>query len=139
VRAVVDTNVLVSALMKSATPPAAVVAAWHGEAFDLVSSPPLLAELLEVLERRHVRKYIVDLEFERQLVARIRQDAIVVEPTESLALSDDPDDDRILEAAVAGGADYIVTGDDDLLRLREVRGTRICTPAQFLIELAARE
>jgi predicted nucleic acid-binding protein len=60
-------------------------------------------------------------------------------PTESVKVSDDPDDDRVLEAAVAGEADYIVTGDDDLLRPGEFRGTRIVTPALFLAILDSDE
>jgi putative PIN family toxin of toxin-antitoxin system len=55
-----------------------------------------------------------------------------VSPQESLAVADDPDDDRILECAVAAGSDIIITRDNDLLRLREYRGIKIMTPDQFL-------
>ena len=55
-----------------------------------------------------------------------------VEPTETIAVCDDRDDDRVLECAVAAGSDYIVTNDGDLLRLGEYRGIGILTPDQFL-------
>ena len=53
-------------------------------------------------------------------------------PTREITVSRDPDDNRILEAAVAGAADYIVTGDQDLLVLGEFEGIAIVTPTRFL-------
>ncbi len=62
---------------------------------------------------------------------------MVVVPTTSIAVSRDPDDNRVLEAAVAGQVDYIVTGDRDLLALRSHAGIRMLTPAQFVEFLPA--
>lgn len=71
---------------------------------------------------------LIDLE-----VARFRYLAIVVEPQDVPAIiAHDLDDDHVLAAAVAGGADYIVTGDPDLLDLQLYRGITILTPAAFL-------
>ena len=134
-RVVIDTNVLVSSLINAGTPPAGVIQAWNNEVFELVTSRAQIDELTSVLGRARLQRFLRDAPFTRELIARIERHANVVQPTETLDLCDDPDDNRVLEAAVAGEADYIVMGDDDLLRLREVRGTRICTPAQFLAEL----
>jgi len=56
----------------------------------------------------------------------------LVEPTHRIDASRDPDDNRVLEAAIAGEADYIVTGDRDLLELGSYEGIRIVTPAEFV-------
>ena len=134
-----DTNVLVSALIAEGPPARVLGLCWTGEV-EFVISEATLAELEDVLGRSRLeprlRRRRADV---GEFIRRFEKLAKMVEPTETLALSDDPDDNRVLEAAVAGEADYLVTGDDDLVRLREVRGTRICTPAQFLIELAGRD
>lgn len=64
--------------------------------------------------------------------ADVRAVAIIVEPAHRLDVSRDADDNRVLEAAVAGSADYIVTGDRDLLELGSHAGIRIVTPADFV-------
>jgi uncharacterized protein len=60
--------------------------------------------------------------------------ARVVTPTERAVVESDPDDDRILECAVAAGADTVVSGDTDLLRMGSFRGIRIVRVAAFLAE-----
>jgi len=88
---------------------------------DLVTSPSLLAELARTLHRvlgmddQRVREVI-------DLLIRISD---IVEPVDTLRVCRDPADDRVLECAVAGCADLIVTGDEDLLCLREYGGIRI--------------
>ena len=62
--------------------------------------------------------------------------SILVEPGESIdAIAEDPSDNRFLEAAVAGNCEYIVTGDQHLLRLGEYRGIQIMPPATFVAVL----
>ena len=68
-----------------------------------------------------------------KIEAFIRGFAHMVYPTQTLeAVKDDPDDNRIVECALASGSDCIVTGDKDLLRLGQYQGIRIMGPAQFL-------
>ena len=97
--------------------------------YTLLISPLILGELADVLR--------LDLEWtEPEIVARLKlivRVAKIVEPRIALqAIADDPDDDRILECAVEGKADLIVSGDRHLTRLRTFRGIGIVRPADFL-------
>lgn len=136
-RVVVDTNVAVSGLINPSGTPGAVVGAWKRRIYDWVLTPETLAELEDVLRRPKVARYMPkgSTRTERFL-QRLSQTAVVV--TRSAVLSiipSDPAGDRFVEAAVAAGADFIVTGDRHLLELREFEGTRIVTPVEFLAEL----
>jgi putative PIN family toxin of toxin-antitoxin system len=95
----------------------------------LVTSPALLDELDEKLRL----KFKVSAEDADVIRARIQINALVVEPGIVLNIvSDDPDDNRVLEAAVAGKADYVVSGDRHLLKVGSVEGIPILTTRQFM-------
>ena len=132
-RVVIDTNVVVSGLMKTDSTPAAVVQAARREAFEWIASDDLLAEMQRVLARPSVQRQTglsdADAAHFQQQVTEL---ATRVEPTQRIDISRDPDDNRVLEAAFAGEADYIVTGDRDLLELGSYEGIRIVTPADFI-------
>jgi putative PIN family toxin of toxin-antitoxin system len=132
-RAVVDTNVLVSAVLNRGNP-YRIYLAWLRRRFELVMSPPLLDELESVLGRRRVRRRIQwSSDRFNRFFRVLRRRAVWVEPQNVIdLLTSDPDDNRVLEAAVEGGADYIVTGDRGLLELRVHKETRIVTPRDFL-------
>ncbi len=132
-RAVVDTNVVVSALHHPAGTPSAAVKAGLRGAFVWITSTELLTELTRVLARPRVRALLPhDDEVLARFAGDIRELAIIVEPAHRLDVSCDADDNRVLEAAVAGNADYIVTGDRDLLELGSRESIRIVTPAAFV-------
>ena len=119
VRAVVDTNVWVSALLNPSGPPAAVRHALQQQRFVLVSSEPLLAELAEVLARpRFAQVYRVTRAEVIELVALVRERGDLVSVTGSVRICRDPDDDAVVETALNGRADALVTRDDDLSRGR---------------------
>jgi putative PIN family toxin of toxin-antitoxin system len=129
IRVVFDTNILVSALNFGGPPGALLLAASAG-AFPLFSSNVLQAELLGVLEMRF------DWERERLtgLQQRLARLWTLVEPSEIVTDCTDPDDNRVLECAVASHATHIVTGDRELLALDPFRAVRIVQAARFLAE-----
>jgi putative PIN family toxin of toxin-antitoxin system len=128
VRVVADTNVLVSALIFPGGAPEAVYRAALDGRVELVTSRPLLAELGRVLGE----KFGWAPERAAEAVEQLVRVATVVEPREQVAEVDaDPADNRVLEAAAAGDAEAIVSGDRHLLALAVWRGIRIVAPAAF--------
>lgn len=132
-RYVFDTNVIVSALLFNASKPglAFVQAVDSG---TILASAELLTELNDVLSRPKFGEYIERAERERFLGAFVRE-VRFVEIRETVRACRDPKDDQVLELAVNGRADCIITGDTDLLALSPFRGIEIITPADLLLRL----
>ena len=130
-RAVVDTNVLVSGLLWRGAPHALIELARAG-AFVLVSSPQLLSELDSVMHRRKFRTILARSRTNpRRMLREIRRLAEMVNALPlTIPVSRDPDDDRVLATAIAGQVDLIVSGDDDLLSLGTYKGIGIVAPAE---------
>ena len=132
-RAVLDTNLFVSGLISPKGPPAAILRALKAKQFVLVSSPPINEEIIEVLNRPYIRdRYglgdrIFDVAF---ILWELAEVMISLPPVK---VCSDPDDDRFLATAVAGRADYLVTGDvADLLLLEKYRDVSIISPREFI-------
>jgi hypothetical protein len=140
-KAVVDTNVIVSAGLRSGTPPGAVVRAWIDARFEAITSEPLLRELETVVKGPRLAMRLAWSQSDTvSFIAGLRRRATIVAPTVSLrVVTEDPPDNRVLEAALTGQADYIVTGDQHLLELGEFEGVQIVTPARFVAVLAEHE
>ena len=136
-RVVLDTNVVVSAFLSPTGTPAQILARWENQEFDLIISEPLLREYQRALnyERVATRHRMTPGEVE-EVIEGFRQFALLVEPTTALDLPEDPDDAKVLECAAQGSAEYVVSGDAHLLRLREHLGIAILPPAAFLSVLA---
>jgi putative PIN family toxin of toxin-antitoxin system len=136
-RVVLDANVIVSAAFRHDTDPDTLIRIWLRGDFDLVTSEPLLSELNDVLRRPHIRPRL-NWSTERitDFLGEVARQAVVVEPHFILTVVRDDNDNRVLEAAVEGEADYIVSNDDDLLVLGEYEGIQIVTPARFVAILA---
>jgi putative PIN family toxin of toxin-antitoxin system len=130
-RVVLDSNVIVSGLGWSGPPAKVIDAALEGR-FALLTSEPLIAELRRVLAYPKLAKVIDDAE---RLVDLVEESGEVVQTSSVLAVVDDESDNRVLEAAVDGAADYIVSGDDDLLGLGAFQGISIVTPGEFAAEV----
>lgn len=129
-RAVLDTNVLISSVISTGTPHNVVVAGFQGE-YQIVVSVATLTEFRETLFKYPDRFHMDEEEIQRE-VETIRYFAEFVIPEEDIAVvDDDPDDDKFLEVAVAGNVDYLVSGDRHLLDLNSSRGIDIVTPREF--------
>jgi len=136
IRAVVDTNILVRAVIKPLGTVGPVLRRLRDGAYVLIYSEPLLTELVDVLNRPRIKdKYRLAPEDIETIVALIllRGEAIV--PRRRITICRDPKDNMFLEAAADGMADAIVSGDDDLLELNDFEGIPIVTPAEFLAKL----
>lgn len=131
-RAVLDTNVIVSGLGWSGAPARVLDAALDGR-ITLISSPQLLAELRRVLR---YPKLAGKIDNSDALADLIEASSIVVIPGRVLAVVNDESDNRVLETAVEGNVDHIVSGDPDLLSLTSFEGVPIEAPHEFLAHLS---
>jgi putative PIN family toxin of toxin-antitoxin system len=131
-RLVVDTNVLVSALLSGSSLPGHLLALWREGRFDLVTGLSQLDEVARVLRYPRIRVHLA-AGVAGRLMNDLRNKSLVVSRAVRVDLSPDPDDNEILGIAVAGRADVLVTGDRrDLLSLRRVEATRILAVREFL-------
>jgi len=133
-RAVLDPNVLVSALISPAGASARLLLEFRAGAFELVSSPQLLAELDEVLRREKFRRYATEAEVEAY-VDLLRRESIVVDDPDPTPerLGEDPDDEYLITLARAARVEALVSVDPHLIRLR--RQIPALTPREFLESL----
>lgn len=125
-RLVLDTVIVVRSLIKSHSL-AAQILFDHWAAYDWIVSPEIVSEYQEVTVRPAItRKYVrlPNRDYDAFL-ARLRT-AVIVNPESTPAVCRDPGDDKFLAAALAGGADYIVSEDLDLLSMGEYEGISIC-------------
>ncbi len=136
IRAVLDTNVLVSGIGWTGPPQRVLDAALRGE-FVLLLSPALLEEAERVLSYSHLK----DLPRARvqEALALLPLVAEMVEPEERITvITDDPSDNRVLECALAGEATHIVSGDLHLLALKSFRKILVVDASTFLKKIATR-
>ena len=132
-RAVVDTNILIRALIKPQGTVGPVLTRLRDGDYTLLYAEPLLDELVAKLALPRIRdKYHLTDEDVETVLALILLRGEPVVPQRRITACRDPKDNIVLEVAVAGEADYIVTGDDDLLVLHPFEGVPIVGPAEFL-------
>ncbi len=137
-RAVLDTNVVVSGLLIAHGRPAAILASWRERRFQLITSEPLLRELASVLSRPSLNRRIGRSDEDvATFLADFARAAVVVEPGERLAVVPDEADNRVIEAAITGAADYVVSGDQGLLALNAYRQIPIVRASRFAAILEA--
>jgi len=138
VRAVIDTNVLLSGLLWHGAPHVLLEHVRAGT-LGLVSSPALLAELELVIGRVKFDVILTSANTSREnAVAEAWQLAEVIEPPPlAVPVCRDPDDDAVLALALAAQVDLIVSGDDDLLALMHFQNIPIATPAQAIRRIKA--
>ncbi len=137
IRAVLDTNILISALItKKQSAPLQLYKAFTAQQFLLITSPSILTEVEDVINREKIVKYHKLSPKQREAIIEqlltlcyvtlesVKPDKVIIER--------DPKDDKFLHAALEADADYIVSGDNDLLDLKEYEGIKILSPNDFL-------
>jgi len=129
-KAVLDTNVLISGVIATGVPHEVLVAGFEGE-YQLVVSVETVHEFRDTLGEYPERFGMDDDEIQAE-VETVRYFAEFVDPDEDVTVVEpDPDDDKFLEAALAGGVECVVSGDQHLLDLGTFRGIDIVDPRTF--------
>ncbi len=125
-----DTNVLISAFFWSNSVPTSALKKATDRG-TLIFSSATLTELINVINRAKFEKYIKTVPT-KTFIFNLLECSEIVEISNPIQACRDPRDDIFLEAAVNGNADFIVTGDEDLLVMHPFQGITICTPTEFL-------
>ena len=131
-RIVCDTNVLVSGVVFGGACRSIITLVSEGQVCGFTSAA-LLSELEDVLARPKFGLTPQQLAAMMELVRQTFLSVTPMEPTHAVA--EDPDDDAVLDAAIAANADVVVSGDDHLRALGTFRGIRIVSPADFMKQL----
>ncbi len=135
-RVVLDTNIIVSALIAPAGQPAAIISAWLDGKFTLMTCATQLDELRGTLQKPRVAKLLKPHQAGR-LVNQVKKLAEDIAPLPRVERSPDPTDDFLLALSEGGEANYLVTGDKSgLLALDRHKATRIVSAREFAALLA---
>lgn len=128
---VLDTNILISATIRRGNQFNLLMLGKLGQ-IKIITSPQILSEVEEVLKRA---KFEFSAEHIAKALSEIKSITYLVYPNEKVnVVKEDPDDDAIIECALAGKADYIISGDGDLLNLKEYKGIKIRNYQDFIQE-----
>ena len=129
---VLDTNVVVSAAVSSDGNPAKIFEMLIAEKIKNYTSEEIINEIKDVMQREKIRKllnlqerdFIINnfKEFSEKIIPKIKYEDVL----------EDKKDNKFLECAVSGKVDYIVSGDEHLLKLKEFKGIKIISPADFI-------
>lgn len=130
IRAVLDTNVIISALLFSG-PPSQLVPAWQSSRFRLVVSAPILEEYIRVLgyPKFDLTPAEIRIVIEEELLPFIESVKVVRATVPELR---DPDDAKFITCAATAGVRWLVSGDDDLLSLHQIQSVEVVSVTAFL-------
>ena len=128
-RVVLDTNVFVSGIFFTG-PPHQILEAWRDGKVQLLVSAPILDEYHRI--GVELASHFQNIDLKPFLDLSSIHAEIVLAPSLPPIIRDDPSDDKFLEAAVAGKASYIISGDNHLVKLSEYQGIRILKPRDFV-------
>ncbi len=127
-RVVLDTNVFISGIHWTGSSEK-ILRTWMNNEFELVSSLPIIEELVRILMSFKVPLESEDISWWETLIL---EKSILVIPTKKVSIVSDPDDNKFVEAALEGKAEYIVSQDKHLLVLKEYQAIKILHPNDFL-------
>ena len=135
-KAVLDTNVLISGVISTGVPDDVLLKGFEAE-YHIVVTVETLTEFRRTL-LKYPERFHMDEQEVQQEVETVRYFAEFVDPEEEIhAVDEDPDDDKFIEAAVAGNVDYLVSGDSHLLNLDSYGTVDIVSPRAFYEHLSA--
>ena len=123
---VLDTNVFISGIFWKGTP-RKIVELWACRKIQTVITKSIFEEYIDVIKRFDEGRTIT-----RRWKAFVVENSQIIEEKMQIKICRNPDDDKFLSCALLGEADYLVSGDDDLLSLKTIGTTKIVNPAQFL-------
>lgn len=128
----VDTNVLISSTFWNGNSNN-IIELVENNKIELILSEEIIEEFIKVLNYKEIQGKIKDKNLEmKRSVEKIVSISKIVIPKLKINISEDPDDNKILECAVEGEADYVISQDNHLLKLKEYNGIKILTPKEFL-------
>ena len=132
-RAVLDTNVIISGIFFGGVP-RAILEAWEAESFELILTPEIFNEYLNTCEELATSR--PGLRFREILLRLVGRGTLVPDIRSAEDITRDPDDDKFMLAAWESGGD-VVSGDGDLLDVSGWNGVRVYTPREFLDRLGS--
>ena len=126
---VLDTNIFISGIFWKGDP-YKILLLWKERKIQLVSSIEIIAEISRILSDFKIQ---LPEELKKEWIQIITINSTIVEPEEKFVIvREDPTDNKFIDAAVAGKAEYIITNDKHLLKIRQYRNVKIMTPKEFL-------
>ncbi len=125
---VLDTNVFISGIFWKGSSNKLIMA-WKENKFTLIISEDIIEEINNVLNDFKIQ---LSKDLIKQWNDLIISNSIIVNPNEKIFIVEDPTDDKFIEAAIAGSADYIISQDKHLLKLKKYRNIPILAPDDFL-------
>lgn len=131
---VIDTNVFVSAILNPRGSPAAIFKLEREKKIKILVSHPILQEYIKTLSYPHLQKKhgLSKEQISKKVLRLVKHGKFINPETKLNIVADDPDDNIFLECAVAGEADYIISGDKHLKSLKSFSGIKILDSAAFL-------
>lgn len=131
IKVILDANIYASFFLTGGETIATVFALWKRGEFEIFVSIDIVAEVYRIFRYPKIQKRITSVD-NKALIQMLEDHVERVYPQERTHVSSDPDDEKYLEAAIACQADYLVTGDRDLLSLKKFGTTRIVSPKEFV-------
>lgn len=133
-KVVLDANVYVSSMVNNQGNPKRIMAMWERGDFYVLVSESIIDEVGHVLRYpRIVKRHKQDEKAIKRFLKLLASEAVIVEPAAALdVVQEDESDNRYLECAIEGKAQYVVSGDQHLLKLGEYKGIVIVPPAAFV-------
>lgn len=137
IKVVLDTNIFVSGILNSKGAPGQVLKAWHENKFVLTTSKPIIKEIKQVLNSAKIQEFLIKHKVVKEdlndFFSTLSFNALVVKPSFKLdIIKEDPADNKFLECALMVKAEYIVSGDKHLLKLKMYENIKIISAYELI-------